>query len=201
MDKESRILLLIIIVVAFIGTFAVGIVYYWPHSVESTTVGFDEEWKMGSDVEIGTAKGSWRIIPLLDFEHNGINYTTHSNIGLPVDLVFVEKNALMSAGNGRTFQGFYIRKDHLIASDDDIICALYAIVENNRVYYTTEELYSKRYYKFTFEQRNNKAIVNHHPNTSSFFLEWLMFSFGAAFIVFFVVVFSTEYKKDTDLNR
>ena len=194
MDKESKIMSLIIVAV-FVGTLITGNTYYKPHFVEPVTLGFDEEWKIGSDIEIGTAEESQKIIPLLNFEYNGTNYTTYGDNGLPANLILTDKSALIGAGNERTFQGLYIEEVFSFTSNDDIICALYAIVEDNKVYYAKEDLYSRSYHKFTLEQEENKAVVNHHPNTSSFFLIWLMYSIGATFITFIMVMFYLDTRR------
>ncbi len=168
----------------FVGTSVAGTAYHWPYSVEPVTVGLDEEWKMGTDIEVGTVKESLRTIPLLNFEYNGISYTTYGNTDLPANLVFLDKkNALMSTNGGRTFQKFYTK------SSSDTIYALYAVVESNDVYYATEELYSEDHYKFTFEQEEDKAIITYHPDILSFAFNWFALSFVVGIIAFLLILF------------
>lgn len=200
MNKKSKIILLIM-AVAFVGTSVAGTAYHWPYSVEPVTVGLDEEWKMGTDIEVGTVKGSLRTIPLLNFEYNGISYTTYDDTGLPVNPVLIEKSALMNAGDGRTFQGFYVKEVSSSLSNDDVVYAVYAIAGGNRIYYSTEELYSNSHYKFTLEQKGDKALVNHHPNTSSLFFIWLIYGIGSVCITFIVVMSYVEHKEDKQKRK
>jgi hypothetical protein len=191
--KTTLIAAVIMAVIVFIGTFIAGYYYEWPHFKEPVVMGFDEEWKIGSDIEVGVVKGSCRTIPILDFEYNGINYTTYGNTGLPANLVFLDKkSALTSANSERTFQKFYAN------SDNDTIYALYAVMEGNNVYYTTEKLYSKVYYEFTLEQKENKVIISHHPNILSFIINWFLLSAATGVITFNP---SMDKPRQKSLNR
>jgi hypothetical protein len=176
---------LIIAVVVFVGVFIAGYYYEYPQSKEPIIMGFDEKWNMGSDIKAGTVGRSWKIIPILDFEHNGINYTTSGDTGLPANIVFLdEKDALINAGtsSGRTFQKFFT------TNDNENIYALYAVIEGNNVYYTIEELYSKVHYTFTFEQKENKVIISHRPDILSFIFNWLSLSFMAGIVIFCLIL-------------
>lgn len=176
---------LIVAIMVLVGTLLVGHYYDWPHSKEPITMGFDEEWRMGSsELEVGTVGGSCRIIPLLDFEYNGVNYTTYGDAGLPANPVFLDKkDVLISADGGRNFQKFYTKKD------GDTIYTLYAVVKDNNVYYVTEELYSEDHYRFTLEQKGDKATISYHPDVLSFAFNWLALGFIVGIIAFLLILF------------
>jgi len=180
MDKEEKMLLLIIAVV-FIVTFAVGVAHYWPYPKEAVVVGFDEQWSIGSsDFEVK----KWDSSPIIEFEYDGNHYATDKNRpGLPVKPVEASLESMIrDAGNGRTFQKFLLED----SSDDDLF-AVYVVVIGNDVYYSKEEIYTASNYDLSFEQKENQVTISHHPQTLSTLVGIAM---AALFISCVVAMFS-----------
>jgi len=147
--------------IVFIGTFVAGADHYWSYPKEAITVGFDEQWTIGSyDFEVK----EWDSSPIIEFECNGNHYATdESKPGLPVKPVKASlEDMVKDADNKRTFQKFLLEDDSA-----NSLFAVYVVVIGNDVYYSKEKIYAVSNYDLSFEQKENQIVVSHRPQTLS----------------------------------
>jgi len=191
LDKENKILLLVMVVV-FIGTFVAGSVHYWPHPKEPVIVELDGQWPVGSyDFEVVNK------IPLLNFSYEGVNYTTYNGgngwFAKPIKVSPEKmKENVDGETNGTTFQKFLLGGG-FVSDNPDTLSVMRVVVIGNNVRYSLEEVYSASCYRYelSFEREGNQVIVSHRPTVYSFLIGWACVSLVVGIIgtiVFAVII-------------
>lgn len=164
MDNEDKILLLVMAVI-FMVVFVAGAIQYYPHPKEPIVVGIDGQWPVGS-YDFETTESN---IPLLDFECNGINYTTYDDgDGWFVKPIRISPERIKkNVDDETTFQKFLLGGGST-SENPDTLFVMYVVIIDDNVRYSIEEVYSADKYKLSFEQKGNQVVVSHHPLTNNF---------------------------------
>ena len=184
---NKRITILFVVILAITATI-IGCSIY-PYEKEPTTLNFEKNWVIGShDVKYKNS------VPLLEFNYNGFNYTTDpasqkidSLPKIPIKCSFETMTTLTANREVESFQNLFVEQNR--------VYALYAIVVNGEVYYSTQRIYKEQdRYDISFDILDHDMIkISHHPSWGKF---WFVSIIGSLIISAVCTLFITVYYKE-----
>ncbi len=179
---------ILFVVIFAITAIIIGYSFY-PSEKEPTTLNFEKNWMVGS-YEVGCENS----LPLLEFNYNGFNYTTNpvnqktdSLPKIPLRCSLETITTLAANKEVESFQNLFARQNR--------VYALYAIVTNGEVYYSTQRIYEGQdQYNVNFDILDHDMIkISHHPDWISF---WFVSIIGSLMISAVCTLFIAAYYKE-----
>ncbi len=177
-NEENKNILSIVSVIIFLITAIVFTLFFLPGEKESVILSLDERWNIGFEMEYD----EYNNIPLIEFDYNGIVYSTFPNNNKVGTLpkfphkVLLENIINVSASDSVTsYQNMYTTQNHAFA--------VYAVEVNGEIYYTREKIFPEQvFYDMTSE------LIDQNMLKVTFNPSWFWFVVGNS-IVSLVIAF------------
>lgn len=189
MNKKNLPTLVVIVLLAIVAALAW---MYWPADKDPVEIGFDQNWKIGSNnMEVIKAYhepclfcNTGGVAPSINFEFEGTKYSTsRKETGrLFVRPAEVPKDALFSnaKNSSKTYQSFFVAMKPWGLSPNSYIAAVYVILDGKDVYYSVDEVYDPgwAYELFLKPENSGKIMAEHSLKLLSMMMYALAFLLG-----------------------